>query len=919
MNRYMLMQIPSNMILTRVRPSIYIPAWVCLWSAVSAATAVCNSFTHLIIIRFFLGICEAPFFPGVFFLLSCWYTKKELALRYAFLYSGLVLATAVSGLLAAGIFAGLGGVAGLQGWRWLFILEGAATFLLGLVAFVMLPDFPATKSQDWLFTAEEKEVAVTRMVRDAVSEEEHDQSVLHGLKLAVTDIKVWAFALLLLSNQSAYGFNYFYPAIVRGFNLGSRTITLVCTAPPYLLGAFISYFIAWHSDRKAERGWHISGAILFAIVGFIISAATINIPARYVASWAASSVGQTPTKKACATAIINVTGQLGTIWSPYFFDSNDEPSIITMMRRVNRDGMMWMKHAIVPHVVATKVSVTMKCKSSRKGRFITRLYPHFIPFLYLSVSDMGVKEDSKDLSRVQSREKEGETAIVSEKYADVTLRLVEEHGDQFGPLTPEKEKKLRRKLYWHVMGLLSAINLLLFIDKSTLGYAAILGLFEETGINKAQYNNLGTFFYVGYLAAQWPGHYLMQRLPFGKFVAGLVFMWGATILLHCVATKYAGLVVLRIALGAAESVVVPAMEMTIGMFFNRHEQSFLQPFLWVTSALAPVCAAFISYGLLWSHSAVLPWKLFMIVTGGLSVVLSVFVWFFYPNNPAEARFLTLEEKVHSIKRVHESSQSSIEQKQFKKTQFQETLRDPVSWLFALQAFTLMMSNNLTYGQQNLITTALGVDALGSTLVAAAGGGFGVAICLAGTFALKWWPSNLALHGLVWCIPAVAGGIGMVAINWNEKLGMLACLLLAGHTYGNTYIIALGWATSSAAGYTKKLTRNVMFMIGYSVANLISPQIWVPKDAPRYYGAWISMILISWVGTPAILFVIQFILKKRNKERKEWAAGLSEEERLAHEFGEVEQLDENGQVVRRKVEIALLDLTDLENKFYIYPI
>ncbi|KLP12325.1 allantoate permease [Fusarium fujikuroi] len=318
---YMLMQIPSNMILTRVRPSIYIPAWVCLWSVVSAATAACNSFTHLIVIRFSLGICEAPFFPGVFFLLSCWYTKKELALRYAVLYSGLVLATAVSGLLAAGIFAGLGGVTGLQGWRWLFILEGAVTFLLGLVAFVMLPDFPATKSQSWLFTAEEKEVAVTRMARDAVSEEEHDQSVMHGLRLAVTDIKVWAFA--------------------AGHDGSSRTITLVCTAPPYLLGSFISYFIAWHSDRKAERGWHISVAILFAIVGFIISAATVNIPARYAASflyicgcfganaalysWAASSVGQTPTKKACATAIINVTGQLGTIWSPYFFDSNDEP------------------------------------------------------------------------------------------------------------------------------------------------------------------------------------------------------------------------------------------------------------------------------------------------------------------------------------------------------------------------------------------------------------------------------------------------------------------------------------------------------------------------------------------------------------------------------------------------------------------
>lgn len=77
-----------------------------------------------------------------------------------------------------------------------------ATFLLGLVAFVMLPDFPATKSQDWLFTAEEKEVAVTQMARDAVSEEEHDQSVLHGLKLAVADIKVWAFVSALNPHAS---------------------------------------------------------------------------------------------------------------------------------------------------------------------------------------------------------------------------------------------------------------------------------------------------------------------------------------------------------------------------------------------------------------------------------------------------------------------------------------------------------------------------------------------------------------------------------------------------------------------------------------------------------------------------------------------------------------------------------------------
>ncbi|KAK1146826.1 hypothetical protein N8T08_002587 [Aspergillus melleus] len=477
---------------------------------------------------------------------------------------------------------------------------------------------------------------------------------------------------------------------------------------------------------------------------------------------------------------------------------------------------------------------------------------------------------------------------IQEKYADVTLRLIEEHGDNVGPLTEEKEKRLRRKLYWKIMFLVSVINLTLFVDKSTLGYAAILGLFEETGISKAQYNNLNSFFYVGYLIGQWPGHYLMQRLPFGRFVAGIIFSWGVIIFLHCVAIKYGGLIVLRLLLGAVEAVVVPALEITIGMFFNRKEQSFLQPILWITCVGAPIPAGFISYGLLFSKGAILPWKLFMIVIGGWTVLLSVWVWFDYPSNPAEARFLSTEEKVHVVRRVQSSHQSSIEQKQFKRAQFIEALKDPVSWLFALQAFTLMYCNNLNYGQQNLLTTSIGVSELGSTLVAAAGGGFGTALCIVATLALKYFPKYLALHSAAWCLLAMAGGIGMVATAWSEKLALLACMLLAQNTYSITYIIALGWATSSAAGYTKKLTRNGMFMVGYSVGNLVSPQIWVPSAAPRYYGAW---------------------------QRAEWAAELSEDEKE----GCVEQVDESGQVVRRKVDLAMLDLTDLENRLFVYPV
>lgn len=192
----MLMQLPSNMIITRVRPSLYIPFWATLWSVVSASTAATHSFGGLMAVRFVLGICEAPFFPGVYYVLSCWYTKKELALRVAVLYSGLVLATAVSGLLAAGIFAGLSDVRGLAGWRWLFLLEGVASFVAAAVALFVLPDYPEseTGSGRWLFTEEERRFAVERITRQQVSED-HDSnhSVWHGLTLACKDLRMWVF------------------------------------------------------------------------------------------------------------------------------------------------------------------------------------------------------------------------------------------------------------------------------------------------------------------------------------------------------------------------------------------------------------------------------------------------------------------------------------------------------------------------------------------------------------------------------------------------------------------------------------------------------------------------------------------------------------------------------------------------------
>lgn len=137
-----------------------------LWAIVSALTAVSKDFTGLLLTRFFLGLTEAPYYPGAAYLLSIFYTRKEVAIRIAILYTGNVLATAFAGLIVTGVFHGMDGAAGLAGWKWLFILQGAVTFVIGVAGFFLLPDFPLTT---WWLTPEERDLAYNRMELDTVA------------------------------------------------------------------------------------------------------------------------------------------------------------------------------------------------------------------------------------------------------------------------------------------------------------------------------------------------------------------------------------------------------------------------------------------------------------------------------------------------------------------------------------------------------------------------------------------------------------------------------------------------------------------------------------------------------------------------------------------------------------------------------
>ncbi|KAH7001226.1 major facilitator superfamily domain-containing protein [Ilyonectria destructans] len=341
---YLLMQIPSNMLISskRVRPSVYMSVCMMAWAVVSACTALAKNYTSLVVLRFFLGVAEAPFYPGALYLLSIFYTRKEIATRLSILYSGNIFATSFSGLIAAATFNTIDGAQGLRGWQWLFIIEGILTFAVGIVGIFTLADSPLTTR--WL-EPEERQLAHDRMVRDTVGLEE-SKGARAGFFQAVRDPRLWLFCFIQNMHLSACSFNNFFPTVVGslGFN---KTITLVLTCPPYLVSGFFGYLAGMSSGKYNERTWHITVCMGIALVGYVISCATLNTPARYIAcflfasgayavnsmilGWVSATLGSTPEKKSVSLSVVNVVANASYIYTAYLYPKSDGPRYLIGM------------------------------------------------------------------------------------------------------------------------------------------------------------------------------------------------------------------------------------------------------------------------------------------------------------------------------------------------------------------------------------------------------------------------------------------------------------------------------------------------------------------------------------------------------------------------------------------------------------
>ncbi|KAL8409870.1 hypothetical protein RB594_008092 [Gaeumannomyces avenae] len=329
---YILMQIPSNMIVNKITwPGLYICAGMGVWGIISALMAVVHNYGGLLAARIFLGFVEAIFFPGALYFLSLFYNRRQFAFRTAILYSGSQLGNAFGGLFAIGIL-NLDGRQGLAGWRWLFLVEGVLTTALAIAFGFVLPN-----SNKKIATLSELECEWVQwnFVSDQGQEDNSDEiTAIKGLTLALTDVKTWLLTGILYSTYIVGAVVNFFPSVVGGLGY-DRNTTYGLTAPPFVLCVFCMLLNGFHSDRTQERFWHIVAPLIVTLAANIIAVSTLNTGARYTAmmllpasfyssavvtlSWITGTLAQPAAKRASAIALINALCNTPNIWASYLY------------------------------------------------------------------------------------------------------------------------------------------------------------------------------------------------------------------------------------------------------------------------------------------------------------------------------------------------------------------------------------------------------------------------------------------------------------------------------------------------------------------------------------------------------------------------------------------------------------------------
>jgi len=314
---YFIFEVPSNLILHRMGARLWIARIMITWGVISSAMMFVKGPVSFYMLRFLLGVAEAGFFPGVILYLTYWFPNGVRGRAIARFMTASAVAGAI-GSPISGLLLSMDGAGGLDGWQWLFLIEGIPAIVLAFVTLWYLPDGPAKAS--WL-SSEEKEWIASRLAQP-------DQSAGEAIRTG----RVWMFAWVYFGIvMGFYGITFWLPQIVKAFSGVSDFLVGCLAAIPWIAATIFMVLWSKHSDATRSSRSHVAisaaaGAAGLIVAGLVaspvlelaaLSLAAAGIWGTLGPFWAMSSESLAGTGAAAGIALINSVGNLGGFLGPY--------------------------------------------------------------------------------------------------------------------------------------------------------------------------------------------------------------------------------------------------------------------------------------------------------------------------------------------------------------------------------------------------------------------------------------------------------------------------------------------------------------------------------------------------------------------------------------------------------------------------
>ncbi|KAK7744108.1 Allantoate permease [Cytospora paraplurivora] len=482
--------------------------------------------------------------------------------------------------------------------------------------------------------------------------------------------------------------------------------------------------------------------------------------------------------------------------------------------------------------------------------------------------------------------------------ADEALRVLEGENGEVVELTPEADRKLLRKIDWHLMPLLCLVYGLNYLDKTTVSYASIMGLKTDIGLVGQEYSWIGSMFYFGYLFWEYPTNRLLQRLPLGKWSAFNVIMWGLVLCCMAATRNFAGAMTVRFFLGVFEAAVTPGFALFTSQWYTTREQGARTGIWFSCNGWGQIVGGFVAYGIAVGTErhpiAIESWQLLFLVIGLFTALVGVAFLYVMPDNQLNARFLTPEERVMAIERIR-VNQQGVGNKHFKFYQFKEALTDPMVWAFVFYSLVADIPNGGISNFFSQLIVSFGFTNQQSLLLGTPGGAIEV-ITLIASGIIGDRLGNRLLVSTAGLILAILGMLLITCLDNDHSAGRLAGYYLT-QASPTPFVAILSLISTNVAGWTKKTTVAAMYLIGYCVGNIIGPQVFRAKDAPQYRPAEITIVVCFFVSLLDVLF-IYFWCRYQNKKKAQVRAQPGYVKIEGQEF---------------------YDLTDRENPEFIYSL